>query len=75
MSLLIEFLTYKLAASLSKSTKVDQNQSIKSSEKFYNGKHEITDISDAYLLLLLIINTFNRSIKSTLIEIFFILCE
>ena len=66
-SLLIKLLTHKLTASFWKSTNIAWKQGIKSNEKLYNLKRAITDLWYVSLLLL-IINTFNGNIESTVME-------
>ena len=48
MSLVIELLTHKPAASFRKSTKIGQKLGIKSSVKLYSVKCAINDIYDVY---------------------------
>ena len=63
-SLLIKLLTHKLTALFWKSTKIGQKQGIKSNENLYNLKCAVTELW-CVSLLLLITNTFNGNIEST----------
>ena len=56
--------THKVAASFRKSTKIGQKQGIKSNEKLYDLKFTFM----MSICTLLIIDTFNRNIKTTVIE-------